>query len=147
MKVGIYDIINDPLPKLLLIKEINVRKTDFERDETMVKILNDKLMFNKLDFEHCYAVSLTYGLECRGIIQLGVGDNKESGINVRGLGIGLLLTGAEQFMVFHNHPGGNKKISPGDKFATLKYQHLGETIGIKFIRHIAVAKDTFIECK
>lgn len=146
MKLGVYDIINDPLPKLYLIKEINVKVEDFEYDEDIVKVFNKHLCMDKLDSEYMYALSLSYGLIPRGIVQLSSGNNKKCNMNIRKLGIGLLLTGAEQFMCFHNHPGGNKKITLEDRVATEKYEDLAECIGIDFIRHIMITKDYWEKC-
>lgn len=92
-------------------------------------------------------MSLTYSLIPRGIIQVSSGDNKGSKNNLRGLAIGLLLTGAEQFMCFHNHPGGSKKISQSDILSTEKYDELGDTIGIDFIRHIMITKNYYCNCE
>ena len=146
MKIGVYNIINDPIPKLNLIKEINVNKSDFEYDEKIIKLLNKHLMLDKLDSENAYALSLTYGLIPRGIIHLGTGNNEKTITNIRGLGIGLLLTGAEQFMCFHNHPGGNKRISKADNMLTEKNDELGDCIGVHFIRHIMVTKNFWKAC-
>ena len=147
MKVGVYNIINDPLPKLNLIKKIDVNEDDFEYDEDIVKMMNKHLKMDKLDSEYIYALSLTYSLIPRGIIQVSSGDNKGSKNNLRGLAIGLLLTGAEQFMCFHNHPGGSKKISQSDILSTEKYDELGDTIGIDFIRHIMITKNYYCNCE
>ena len=147
MKIGVYDVINDPLPQLYKIKEININQQDFEYDEDIVKIFNKHLKMNKLDSEHMYALSLTYGLIPKGIIQVSMGDNNGCKPNLRGLAIGLLLTGAEQFMCFHNHPGGNKNISNKDKILTEQFDMLGDCIGIQFLRHIMITKDYYCICE
>lgn len=146
MKIGIYDVINNPLPQLYKIKDINVNKKDFEYDEDIVGIFNKHLKMDQLDSEHMYAISLTNGLIPRGIIKLSMGSNEKCDGNIRGLAIGLLLTGAEQFMCFHNHPGGNRKISLSDKILTEKYEELGECIGINFIRHIMITQNYYSVC-
>lgn len=146
MKLGVYTIVNTPLPKLLKIKTINVNIEDFEYIENIVNILNNKLSMDKLDSEFIYALSLTYGLIPRGIILIGVGNNQSATENLRGLGIGLLLTGAEQFMVFHNHPGGNKKPSKEDYGMTELYKILGQSIGVEFYKHIMITQNYYEEC-
>lgn len=147
MKIGVYDIINDPLPTLHEIKTINANKTSFNADSKIVNVLNKELMMDKMDSEYAYALSLTFDLTPRGIILIGIGNNQNHIENIRGLGIGLLLTGAEQFMVFHNHPGGNKNISMGDKMLSRRYCELGDSIGINFIRHIMITKNYFDVCE
>ena len=147
MKIGIYDVINDPIPQLYKIKDINVNQNDFEYDEDIVKLINKHLKMDKLDSEHMYALSLTYGLIPRGIVYISMGNNSETINNLRGLGIGLLLTGAEQFMVFHNHPGGSRKISNADKKSTEKFDKLGDFLNIRFLKHIMITKNYYCECE
>ena len=91
-------------------------------------------------------MSLTYGNLPRGVVQLSIGKCDESSVDIRDLAIGLLLTGAEQFMCFHNHPGGNRKISESDKLLTDKFLELGELLNINFVRHLMVTQDYFCEC-
>lgn len=146
MKLGIYDVINNPLPELLPIKEITVNKDDFEYVSDIVNIMNKHLYMDKLDSEHMYVLSLTYGLIPKGIIQISIGNNEECVFNLRGLGIGLLLTGAEQFMIFHNHPGGNRIVSDDDQIITEKCKELGDVIGIPCINHIMITKGFYDFC-
>lgn len=146
MKIGIYDIINNPLPQLMTIREVEVNQNDFQSDEGIVNIFNKQLQMNKLNSEHIYALSLTYGLIPKGIIQVSVGKCDGCEANLRGLAIGLLLTGAEQFMCVHNHPGGNKQISQGDRKLTQKYKEIGNLLDINFIKHIMITQNYFAYC-
>lgn len=147
MKLGIYDVINNPLSQLYVIKEINVKESDFKSDDSIVKVLNEHLQMNKLNSEHIYALSLTYGLIPKGIIQVSVGKCDKCEPDIRKLAIGLLLTGAEQFICFHNHPGGNKKISDADRNLTSIYKKLGNTIGVEFCKHIMITQNYFDYCE
>lgn len=146
MNLGVYTIINDPLPKLFKIKTINVEEKQFEYTDSIVELLKDELKVDKMDSEFVYALSLTYGLVPRGILLVSMGNNETHIANMRGLGIGLLLTGAEQFMVFHNHPGKNKKPSEADYEMTKRYEELGRVLGIDFIKHIMIAGDYYESC-
>lgn len=147
MKLGVYDIINNPLPQLNLIKEIEVNKKDFEYDEDIVKIMNKHLKMDKLSSENIYALSLTKGGLPRGIIHVSKGKCDSAECDMRGLAIGLLLTGAESFMCFHNHPGGSKEISDNDINATKNYKELGNLIGVYLIRHIMITQNFFSSCE
>lgn len=147
MKLSVYDIINDPLPKLNELQIINAEIKSFETDNGIVEVFNKEIKMDKLSSEHIYSLSLTYGLIPRGIIQVGVGKCDSCEANLRDLAIGLLLTGAEQFMCFHNHPGGNKNISNADIELTQKYKAIGDLIGIEFIKHIMITQNYYTECK
>ena len=147
MKIGVYNIINDPLPKLNKIKDIEVQIKEFEYDEDIVDIMNRELKMDKLSAEYIYALSLTYNLIPKGIIFVAAGTSEECTANLKDLAIGLLLTGAEQFMCFHNHTGGVKAISYDDRMLTNSYVNLGETIGIEFMKHIMITQDYYEVCE
>lgn len=147
MKIGVYNIINDPLPKLNKIKDVEVKIKDFEYDCDIVNVMNRELKMDKLSAEYIYALSLTYELIPKGIIFVAAGTAKECEINMKDLATGLLLTGAEQFMCFHNHTGGGKEITYEDRDLTDHYIDLGETIGVNFLKHIMITQNYFAECK
>ena len=147
MKLSVYDIINDPLPKLNELQIINAEIKSFETDNGIVEVFNKEIKMDKLSSEHIYSLSLTYGLIPRGIIQVGVGKCDSCEANLRDLAIGLLLTGAEQFMCFHNHPGGTRAISEADIELTRRYKELGKILDIQFLKHIMITQGYYTECE
>ena len=102
MKLDVYTIINNPKPELMTIKTITVNKKVFEYECDIVDMLREKLNMDKMDSEFTYVLGMNFSLEPKGILLAGVGNNKNSPSNLRGIAIGLLLMGAEQFYVFHN---------------------------------------------
>lgn len=146
MKLGVYDLINNPLPQLYMIKEIEVDKNEFKYDESIVGIMNKYFKMDKLTSEHIYVIGLTYSLYPKGIIQLNIGNDDSCSVDLRKLATGLLLIGAEQFICFHNHPGYERKISEADIKLTEKYKELENVIGIHFIKHLMITKDYYTEC-
>ena len=146
MDIGLYDIINVPLPQLYTLKKIEVNKSDFEYDETIVELLNKHLKMDKLSSEHIYALGLTYSLYPKGILQLNIGTADSCIVDMKKLATGLLLMGAEQFMCFHNHPGYNQEISNEDVKLTEEYKKVGEVIDIHFLKHIMITKNFYTEC-
>ena len=146
IKLGIYDVINDPLPQIIKIKDIIVNEDDFQYESRMVDIMNEKLYMDKLSVEHAYAIALTASLYPRGILQCNIGDCKGVKIDSRLLGTGLLLLGAERFYLFHNHPGYSKEISLEDKKITDRLAELGDLIGIELEEHVMITKDYWERC-
>lgn len=147
MKIGVYNIINNPLPQLSLIKEIKLNNMLLDSDKKIIDIMNKHLYMDKLASEHIYALGLNYGWVPKGIIQVGVGLCNECDANLRDLAIGLLLLGSEQFICFHNHPGNCEDPSESDMILTKKYREIGELIGIKFLDHIMITQGLYVSCK
>jgi DNA repair protein RadC len=147
MEIQIYDIINNPLPQLYTLKTIKVKESDFLQDDSIVKIMNKYLLMDKLASEHIYALGLTYSLIPKGIIQVSIGEPDGCVVNLKQLATGLLLMGTEQFICFHNHPGGMKKISKADRELTDKYKEIGQLLNIDFLNHIMITKDYYDYCE
>ncbi len=147
MKIGVYDIINNPNPSLVEIKIISIKGFNLLSDSAIVDMFNTYLYMDKLSSEHIYALSLNYDCKPNGIIQVAIGKSDGCECNLKQLATGLLLTGAEQFMCFHNHPGGVKSISYDDCELTKKYRKLGELLDITFLKHIMITKDYYTICE
>ena len=143
----LYDIINDPNPSLRMIKSFNVASSVFQYDKTIVDFLNNILQLDKLSAEHIYALSLNMSLNPKGIILVSIGKCDTCEPNMKALATGLLLTGAEQFMCFHNHPGGSKEVSYDDRVMTNRYKELGELLDISFIKHIMITQGYYAVCE
>ena len=148
MIINLYEVINNPLPKLNIIKEIETEDKDiFKYTDKTVDFLNKYLHMNKLTSESIYAISLSSQLDCNGIIFVAKGTCTSCNNNFRELAQGLLLTGAETFEVYHNHPSGCTEPSDNDCKTTDSYVDLADILGINFEGHYLIAKDTYKECK
>ena len=149
MKIKEYIIVNDneKHPKL---KEKNVIEWDdeFLNYDKIVKFLNSNFNMNILSEEYVYVLSFNCRMEILGVFQLSHGNSMESKIGMRELGIFLLLTGAEKFIVAHNHPNGSSKISGFDFLVTNRMNELARMIDIDLVQHFIIGRksyDTVIE--
>ena len=146
MKVGVYEIINDPLPQLSQIREIDAKPSEFKSDKGMVTLLNRELNMDKLHAEHMYVIAHTSVLVPKGILLAAVGSGRKAEFDTRTVGTGLLLLGAERFTVFHNHPNKVKKLSKGDMVVTFKAQHMAAILGLNFDDHIMITEGFYDYC-
>lgn len=146
MKLGIYDIINVPRPKLFKISSVDVSQDEFLTNEGMVGVMNRCCKMQDLSTEHAFALGLTSILYPKGILQCNIGDCKGVEVDDRQLATGLLLMGAERFYMFHNHPGRSREISKEDKALTEKLRLLGALIGIELDEHIMITKGYWAYC-
>ncbi len=58
-----------------------------------------------------------------------------------------LLSGAEQFVVAHNHPNGILESSDGDKSWTISMNLCANILHIKFLDHIIMTEEGVISVK
>ena len=133
---------NDCKPYLEKEKSIKVNDKIESYDE-MVKLMNSKFKMNKLGTENCYVIAFTYSLEPIGIIHLSSGTSLACEINNRELFMSLLLLGAEQFVVFHNHVNGTTEISGNDYLVTENIKHGASLLGIRFLEHIVIGRNGY----
>ena len=147
MKCELYDILNNPKPTLRTIKSFNVHEDVFQYDTSIVEFLNRSLQIDKLSAEHIYALSLDASLTPKGLILVSIGKCDSCELNMKALATGLLLTGAEQFMCFHNHPGGSKTVSYNDRVMTNRYRELGQLLDISFLKHIMITQGYYTICE
>lgn len=146
MEIGLYNIINNPLPVLNNLNYFKVKETDFLEDDKIVQIVNKYLKMDRLASEHVYVLGLTYSLLPKGFLQVSVGKSDSCEVDLKSLATGILLMGSEQFICFHNHPGGERKISNADLKITERYREIGELLEIKFLKHIMITKDYYTYC-
>ena len=98
---------------------------------------------NILSEEYVYVLSFNCRMEILGVFQLSHGNSIESKIGMRELGIFLLLTGAEKFIIAHNHPNGSSEISGSDFLVTNRMNELSRLIDIEFIQHFVIGSDSY----
>lgn len=142
MKIKEYLVIRDSEqhPCLKVKNEIEWNKSFLEY-ENIVKFLNEKYYMNQLNEEYMYVISLNCQMIPLGIFQISHGNWFSTDLKMRELGIFLLLTGAERFIIAHNHPTGNCIPSESDFKITNKMNEFSDLIDIQLIQHFVIGKD------
>lgn len=129
-------------PYLKEFKKFNWEK-DFLCYDNMVSFLNEKLDMNMLTQEFAYVIAFNYHNIPVGLYELSHGMADECNMNTRDLGIFLLLSGANRFIVAHNHPNGISEPSTADVVVTGNLQKLANVLGIEFIQHFVIGNDGY----
>lgn len=127
------------------LKEI--KKIDWEKDflcyDNIVAFLNEKLEMNVLTQEFAYVIAFNYHNVPVGFYELSHGMADECNMNTRDLGIFLLLSGANRFVVAHNHPNGISESSAADVVVTGNLQKLANVLGIEFLQHFVIGNEGY----
>ena len=143
--VDVYDLINGEnyKPELLKVCEFENGNINFLDEYELIDFLNMNLKIDKLTNEHIYIVSLNLNGDICSIGRVACGTHKNCTYDMRTLAILLLLSGAEQFYVIHNHPNGSLEISNDDMIMTLEIKNLSNLLDIKLIEHIIISSKGF----
>ena len=145
MKIPEYIVIRNENNNCPTLKEKNIIKwdKDFLTYDNIIDFLNKNFYMNILEEEYVYVISFNCQMKPQGIFQLSQGMADTSLIGTRELAIFLLLTGANKFILAHNHPNGDSIISNGDIKITNMVMKMSKIIGIEFVQHFVISNDEF----
>ena len=142
MKIVEYKIIRDDLrhPKLEVRHEYKWNGKDFKSYNNIVQMMKDCFDMHRLNEEYVYVLSFDFDLNLLGVFELSHGTTKMSLIENKELYTFLLLSGAEEFIVLHNHPSGVLEISDEDKNITSNVNAFSAIMNIKMLESIIISK-------
>ena len=120
--------------------------SDFSSYEKMVDFFNQVFETKYLEEEYVYIMSFNCQMIPQGVFELSHGTADTSIIKMRELAIFLLLSGANKFIVAHNHPNGSKDASVNDINITRKIQEMANFIEVDFLQHFTIGNDGYDTC-
>ena len=145
MKINEYIIIrNDKRhPKLIINHEYNWNGNNFKSYDNIIKMMNECFFMNKLNEEYAYILAFDVSLNLLGVFQVGHGTTRNIKINNKEIFTFLLLVGADQFIIVHNHPSGTLEISSDDNEFTHSINAFSGILNIEMIESIIIAGDGY----
>lgn len=141
-----YKLIKDSNrhPKLQIEKTITYKKDIFLSTKDVVDFMNAKFDMKKLFVEYVYLLAFNSQQKLVGIFEVSHGKTIQADIPIKEIFISLLLLGAEQFELIHNHPNGNLKASMADVIITNKIKTCANNLDILFDDHIIIADNGWV---
>lgn len=106
-------------------------------------ICEDCLQLSQRTEEFVYAIALNTKGKVLGVFEISHGTVSMTCIQPREIMIRLLLVGAVNFLVVHNHPSQDTRPSSEDLAVTKRLYTAGELIGIGLLDHIIVSDHSF----
>lgn len=131
-------------PKLYPYKHIDAKC--FERGNSIdaqMWFLAYYMKLMRYDAEHLFALAKDDDHRILGVYLISIGDTKETDCNNRNLSLFLLLSGASQFILAHNHPNHCLEPSENDILFNLSMVALGNQIGIELQGNYVITKDGY----
>lgn len=124
------------LDNIRLVKE---RKFTNMRSVSMF-MRNEYELQNEME-EHSYILAFDSAMNLIGITLLSKGNDSECEIDTKIVFRFLILVGAIQFIVVHNHPNGIEELSQRDFDITFQLKESADLLNIKFIEHVIISND------
>ena len=143
---------NDNLPYVYIEKNYEVQSSKFNKNfkefgfndiRNVYTMLNEIYDINHLTEEHSYIVAFK-GSNLLGTYLLSKGTDTSCDMNPRIIYKFLLLSGASSFIIVHNHPLGDLKMSQEDYDVTKTIIETSELMDIEFIDHIIISDNNWI---
>ena len=107
-------------------------------------MLNDVFKMDRLITEVSYVISFDHAKKPKGICKVGQGDASETPTPLQSIFTFLLLTGANSFILVHNHVSDMPEASKEDKQTTLQVMNMAATFSIDFIGHMIINPNGYI---
>ena len=118
--------------ELKILKKIKSNQEEFDNDDC-VNLLNEYYYLDECDSENVFLIAFGYERDIVGIYRLAIGDYNTCDVYNRKIVIFLALTGATEFAIYHNHPGGTLEPSVEDISCEKQLEILGDLIKIDFL--------------
>lgn len=142
MEITEYKIIQDKKlhPKLKEVQTFEYKKEIVNTYWLVACVFRTLYDLDKCAEEYVYAVAMNYSGDWLGIMNVSHGSQTDSIVDLKPIMTFLLLVGANKFILVHNHPSGNLKISQEDKDITMKLRRIADIAEMEFLEHIIVSR-------
>ncbi len=150
------DCLNHKMRYSVKIKTLTLKISEPVNSDKTTSVTSDDIAYRTLsaiyrrlddDQEHFTVLFLDQNLKVIGYKTLFSGGKASSIVDMTILFRNVLLFGAAQIIIAHNHPTGNLKPSKADLIITEKIRNAGKLIDIDVIDHLIVTKKSFYSLK
>lgn len=128
-------------PVLVEEKTTNYVAESVSTPKDIAKMCNEVFGLKDMAEEYVYAISMNAKCKVNGVFELSHGSVQKTVLSSRELFMRLLLTGAVQFVIVHNHPSGDPTPSNADLQVTRKLYEASKLMDIEFTDHIILGDD------
>ena len=140
MRINCYDLRLTRSGGVALVKEqgVNYEGCRISSPEEIALLADRLLELGKMAEEHVYMLSLNSACKPVGICHISKGTVNTAMASTREIYIRVLLTGAVQIVLIHNHPSGDVVPTEQDRQVTEQVKQAGELLNIHLADHIIV---------
>ena len=131
----------------MIVKEASYDYADgpvvLQNPQSVEQLMNDLFQARSLAEEYVWIIALDSSGHPVGVFELSHGTANQSFMNTREIYIRLLLCGAVNFIMVHNHPSGDTKPSKEDIATTERVKEAGKLLGINMLDHIIIGDSSY----
>lgn len=146
MRIIKYTTLLDEDRKPILVKESCNNYPEFSNLNSPGKItnvINIVYNANALSEEYVWVIALNTKCVPIGIFEVFHGTVNASMISPREIMVRMLLCGATNFVLVHNHPSGDTTPSEEDVKVTQRVKESGDLLNVKLLDHIIIGNNYY----
>lgn len=132
------------LPTIQVEKRISIDRPcqDLSKEENLYYLINKSMPIKRDYVEKMYVIAMDIDMYLIGIFELSKGNHVECNVYMKELFMFLLLSGASNFMLVHNHPNGYDGFSKKDIDVLQTASSYAEFFNIKLEDAIVLTQNT-----
>ncbi len=145
MKITEFKIVQDKNshPKLKEVQSFEYEGKVLNKYWSVANVFRAIYDLDKCSEEYMYIVAFNHAGDWLGVMNVAHGLQTEVPVDIKTIFTFLLLTGANKFILLHNHPSGMLRISDKDYTLTEDIQSLAREFGFDFLEHIILSRKGF----
>ena len=136
-------VLRENRPVLIKEKKIDFMVSCISSPETVHQICRDVLRITDYTEEYAYVFGLNGRSRLLGIFEVSHGITDAAMIRPKEIMMKLLLMGACQFLLVHNHPSQEPDPSGEDLRVTRRLCDAGRLLGLDLLDHIVVTREDY----
>ena len=135
-------------PYMVREKKIDYQNMkQIDNPDEIVRLVNTVFRLDERAEEHVYLITMNSRCDVTGVFLIGKGDSTTSICSVRDMMQRVLLSGANGFVVVHNHPGGDMTPSSFDEKLTKRAATVGMLFQVQLLDSIIVTRNGWLSFK
>jgi len=136
-------IVNENGLPMLFINNTFDETKHLVRTSEIVDFINKQYKLNICVQEHVYLFCFNDNQDVLGVFEISRGSNTKALIPIKEILISVLLTGANNVILIHNHPNGNPNFSYEDINITNRLKFALSQIEVDLLDHILISQDLY----
>ena len=139
MKVTKYNLkISDGLPKLVKEKSQEYSGDNISSSKDVVELMSSVYHLDKMAEEYIYAIGVDTKRKVLGVFEIIHGTVNRAVVSPREIYIRMLLCGACEMFIVHNHPSGDPTASQEDIKLTERIRLSSQLLNIPLLDHVII---------
>lgn len=138
-KVNVYELEkHDNLPQLIKVDSVFSRRNLLDSPELIYEFLCENFRLDKKTEEFAYLLAMNRKCKVIGLFEIAHGGMTEANLPMPSIFQRVMLCGASDMVVVHNHPSGDVTPSQADRVVYKQIKKLADMIGVNLLDFIIV---------